>query len=471
MPAAGPKRPRTRPAMPTRWRQKLVTYFRLLSPGQAGADEIAAFMARQSRLAQPGACSSGGGRRRSQRTRTTVPCSAPCAQTPITLPARWHAAPAHWRDAGSTDAASADARAAWIAGYADPAGEAAFLSRWAAVLTPADNWARFQHFAWSDPAAAARQVPRLAPAMRAAAKARLALIQGAADATRAGPALPPAERDDPGLVLDRGTLAAPHASTMPTRCALWQDRGFAAEQSSAAHRAAFWAERNILARELLKDGDNEGAYAIADDTSATAPADIADAGFLAGFIALRRLHDPAARHPAVPPRCRRVHAQRSPRPARITGSVAPMRRRAAIRATQYEKRRRLPHHVLRPAWRRARAATRTRRRALAASRRPVIHPRSGLGLHRARTGARRRHAGGVGRAGARTRFPAAHERGGAGAVRTGAVRAAGARAGDAGHRRVHRPAYGAGRADAAHDGWPMAVEPPQGRSIPLSCSR
>ncbi len=157
----------------------------------------------------------------------------PCTQTPITLPATLARCAAALADTGSTDAATADARAAWIAGYADPAEEAAFLNRWAAVLTPADNWARFQHFAWSDPAGAARQVPRLAPAMRAAAKARLALIQDAADAPAQVQALPAGERDDPGLVLDeaRWLRRTQHDADA---LALWQDRGFAAEQSSAA---------------------------------------------------------------------------------------------------------------------------------------------------------------------------------------------------------------------------------------------
>ncbi len=57
---------------------------------------------------------------------------------------------------------------------------------------------------------------------------------------------------------------------------------------------AFWSERNQLARKLLHDGDPKTAYAVVVAHGQTrAPKQRADADFLAGFIALRMLHDPA----------------------------------------------------------------------------------------------------------------------------------------------------------------------------------
>ena len=58
--------------------------------------------------------------------------------------------------------------------------------------------------------------------------------------------------------------------------------------------AAFWTERNLLARRLLRDGDAAGAYALAAQHGRITPDQMLDAEFLAGFIALRRLNDPAA---------------------------------------------------------------------------------------------------------------------------------------------------------------------------------
>ncbi len=74
--------------------------------------------------------------------------------------------------------------------------------------------------------------------------------------------------------------------------ALWLASGTAAEQAApASQRAAFWNERNLLARHRLRDGDAAGAYALAAGHAQTAQLEIADAEFLAGFIALRKLDD------------------------------------------------------------------------------------------------------------------------------------------------------------------------------------
>ncbi|HEX5326365.1 MAG TPA: hypothetical protein VFW75_06830, partial [Acetobacteraceae bacterium] len=267
---------------------KLVTYYRLLAPGQASAEEIAAFMA-----ANPDWPNQAVLERRRQEAIAAAADDdvvlGPCTHSRITVPAALARCATALAKSDGADAV-ADARAAWVGGYADPAGEAAFLKQWSADFTPADEWARFQHFAWSDATAAAHQVPRLAPAMRSAAKARLALIQGAPDALALAQALPAAARGDPGLVLDEARWLR-RGKRDADALTLWQQRGEAAERASGTHLPAFWKERAILARELLKDGDNNGAYAMADDRLVSSASDIADAGFLAGFIALRRLDD------------------------------------------------------------------------------------------------------------------------------------------------------------------------------------
>ena len=61
-----------------------------------------------------------------------------------------------------------------------------------------------------------------------------------------------------------------------------------------ANASEFWSERNVLARKLLHDGDAKTAYAIVLGHGQIADEQRADAEFLAGFIALRLLHDRAA---------------------------------------------------------------------------------------------------------------------------------------------------------------------------------
>ena len=189
--------------------------------------------------------------------------------------------------------ASEDARRAWITGLADAGAETAFLRRWGGVPTPDDQWARFQALAWSDPAAAARQIARLDPARRPAAEARLALKRDDPPAFAKVQALPASQRDDPGLMLDTARWLR-HANRDGEAVALWHDKGEAAQRAApAAHLGEFWTERSVLARRRLRDGDPAGAYALAASHGQTAPETASDAEFLAGFITLRRLGDPA----------------------------------------------------------------------------------------------------------------------------------------------------------------------------------
>ena len=272
--------------------QKLVTYFRLLTPGAASVEEIADFMAQN-----PDWPNQALLERRRQEAISAQPDIAlvvgPCLQGPITLPGTLVRCADALGDVGNLDAAVADATKAWVDGYANPSGLANFLRRWSAALTPADGWDRFRNLAWSDPAAAARQISLLPKPLRPAAKARLALIHDAPDAAALVHALPAAEQEEPGLVLDEARWLR-HNHRDADALALWRKRGFAAESADETHRSAFSAERNLLARELLKEHDDRGAEEMADDRLVTAPGDVVDTAFLAGFIELTRLHDPAA---------------------------------------------------------------------------------------------------------------------------------------------------------------------------------
>ena len=270
---------------------KLVTYFRMLTPGAAGPGEIAAFRAANPDWPNQMALE----HRREEAIAAETDQSrlaAACADRPIALPQALAACAGAEAASGDQASAEADARAAWRSGL--PAAEAGpFLKHFGGDLTPADEEARFDHLAWTDPATAAAEISRLPLAQRPAAQARVALAQNTPEALAKARALPASECCAPGLVLEE-LRAERHVHGPAAALDLWQQRGFAAEQQEPDHHAAFWAERNILARALLAAGDAQGAFTLADNSlPGASSADHADAAFLSGFIALRWLHDPA----------------------------------------------------------------------------------------------------------------------------------------------------------------------------------
>ncbi len=214
-----------------------------------------------------------------------------------TAAARLRCAEAQAR-AGQPEPAAESARAAWVGGLDDPSAEAAFLQAWAAALTPAAQQARFDRLAGGDGAAATRQAVRLDPAARQAAEARLALRRDDPGAAALVAALPDAARHDPALVLDLARFLRRGDATGEAALAVWRAQGGAAELASAPERrAGFRTERERLVRQLLRAGDAAGALWLASEgarAAAQGDGDAGDAEFLAGWIALRRLNDPAA---------------------------------------------------------------------------------------------------------------------------------------------------------------------------------
>ena len=272
---------------------KLVTYYRLLTPGGATAAEITDFMQQN-----PDWPNQALLERRRQEAIAAEPdlaaTLAQCDHDKLTLPqAVLHCAEAG-ANAGHTADAAGDARRAWTYGVTDPSAEAAFLRRWSGAIRPEDQWDRFQHLASHDAAAASRQLARLDPSHHAGAEVWLALQRNAPNAETMLAALPATMRHDPGIMLARARWLR-NADRNADALALWQHQGDAAQSAvSPDERAAFWNERNALARRLLRDGDAAGAYSLASDHGDIAPTQQLDAEFLAGFIALRRLNDPAA---------------------------------------------------------------------------------------------------------------------------------------------------------------------------------
>ncbi len=111
------------------------------------------------------------------------------------------------------------------------------------------------------------------------------------------PAPPPPRGGHPGLVLDHAAWLRRRDRLDEARD-LWLAHGIDAQKDAAPERlGGFWSERSRLARCLLQGGRNGDAYLLADAHGPLPVEQALDAEFLAGFIALRRLHDPAAAIP------------------------------------------------------------------------------------------------------------------------------------------------------------------------------
>jgi soluble lytic murein transglycosylase len=276
--------------------EKLVLYYRLLTPGGATAPEIADFMRTNPDWPQQALLE----RRREQAIAAEPDEATVLTQCAAREPAKSDAllrCAGALANAGRNPEADAAARKAWVDAISSQAAETAFLLRWAGIPTADDQWARFQRLAWDDPAGAARQAARLDPFHCLAADADLALKRDDPKAEALVAALPPALRNTPVIMLDLARYLH-RAGRDSDAAALWLRAGAAAQAAAPTHAAAFWTERNMMIRTLLKNGDNATAYALADAHGQTAPEQATDAEFLAGFIALRRLSDPtaAARH-------------------------------------------------------------------------------------------------------------------------------------------------------------------------------
>jgi soluble lytic murein transglycosylase len=265
--------------------EKLVLYLRLRAPGAATAAEVATFMQRN-----PDWPAQAILERRRQEAIATDPDDAAvlaqCTPAPTLATAMLRCAEAT-ANAGHTADANARARQAWINAIDSPTGEAAFLRRWGGIANSDDQWTRFQRLAWlSDSAAATRQVARLDPTHQAAAEARLAARRDDPRTETLVASLQAALRDDPSLALER-------ARSMRRTDHDADAAALLSRTTDTDNLAAFWSERNLLARKLLHDGDPKAAYAVVAGHGQTTDEARADAEFLAGFIALRMLHDPA----------------------------------------------------------------------------------------------------------------------------------------------------------------------------------
>jgi soluble lytic murein transglycosylase len=178
--------------------------------------------------------------------------------------------------------------------------EAGFLARFKGLLTAADHKWRLDRLLiddirWADEKAARaavvrRVIPLLSASEQKKAQARLAVFMGAAGAKKQIDALPAEREPDWGLVFHRiQTLRRADKTEEAAKLLL----GAPTEEAKIVVPDEWWTERRANAYEALKAGKPKLAYELVREGGPLSANPLKDQSFMAGWLALRYLKDPA----------------------------------------------------------------------------------------------------------------------------------------------------------------------------------
>lgn len=189
---------------------------------------------------------------------------------------------------GSADRAVKLVRARWVEANMTPADEEAFLGRYRSHLRPQDHKARIDRLLWErQEAAVRRMLPFFDEAYDLLIEARIALDSDSKNADAALARVPASLRNDPGLLFDRARYRRRKGDDAGALEILTQ------APKDMGRPQAWWTERHILARRSIERGDYNLAYRLVKAHGQTEGNGVADAEFLAGFLALRYLDNPS----------------------------------------------------------------------------------------------------------------------------------------------------------------------------------
>jgi soluble lytic murein transglycosylase len=184
-------------------------------------------------------------------------------------------------------------RQAWVDDSFEPDQEYYITTQHADVLTPDAERGRLERlFAHNDTAAVRREIARVGPELQALADARLTLRSDSVRGEQKLASLPATLRDDPGILFDQAHLLRQRNDIASIPSLLI--RSPTLELAKIAPDR-WWAELGYDARTAMQQGAYRNAYMLA--AGAALPRDsneYAESEFLAGWIALRQLHDPQA---------------------------------------------------------------------------------------------------------------------------------------------------------------------------------
>ena len=191
---------------------------------------------------------------------------------------------------GTPERGKALLREAWVSGSFPKAQERAILKRHGKILTKEDHAQRLDRLLWDGKVEEARRLMwRVDPAKRALAEARLMLRHRQGNVDRLVARVPPELQQDPGLLYERARWRRVKGKYQEAR------EIFDNPPQDLERADLWWQERAILARRGLREGYIGDAYRLvkAHGLSPAQTAPYAEAEWLAGWIALRFLQDPA----------------------------------------------------------------------------------------------------------------------------------------------------------------------------------
>jgi soluble lytic murein transglycosylase len=194
---------------------------------------------------------------------------------------------------GNTEGAIAQIREAWRNDPMSADLEKQVLESYSAFLSRADDKARMEKSLFAgDNGIAIRAASRLGGADLAIARARIALNTNGGDATKLQAAVPAEVHDDAGYI-----FAQVHVLRQQDKIAEAAQLMLSAPRDLARiyDPEAWWVERRILSRKLLDIGDPRSAYLVVRDAAEPIKENSrVERHFMAGWIALRFLHNPSS---------------------------------------------------------------------------------------------------------------------------------------------------------------------------------
>ncbi len=190
---------------------------------------------------------------------------------------------------GAGDKATELLRHAWIAFSFGPVQEREMLTHFADAIRPQDDVARLDRLLWDhQDDAATTQMRRVDEGRKRLARARMALAHESSRGEALVATVFEADRHDPGLVYELAQYRR-ERNHEDEAIALLSDPG-----ADKGRADLWWSERAALARYALEKGNITQAYQIASNHGVLDGQPYMEAEFLAGWIALRFLHDAQA---------------------------------------------------------------------------------------------------------------------------------------------------------------------------------
>ena len=165
--------------------------------------------------------------------------------------------------------------------------ERAFLAAKGSWIRPEDHKTRLDRLIWERRFGEAhRQIERVDAETRAVAEARIALATMSSAAENAMLRVPKALRGDPSLIYEHARWLRRQNKDDEAVIVLLGYKG------PRPNAGLWWDEQAVLARDALADGRISQAYGLAAQNDLKSAGDLAEAEWLAGWIAFQFLKDP-----------------------------------------------------------------------------------------------------------------------------------------------------------------------------------